>query len=261
MACLVPQKWDGTHQWQWGIVTPAVTPGLSYGSGSLSPTSGYEYVYCYVNTVTGHVSSASPYSANSGPQTSKNITVSYTASTDPQVNQIWIFRTADGGGLFYFLAAVANATSSYTDSTPDSGLNTDLVAPVAGVNNPPPAGMAHVGFYAGRPWGLVGNTLYFGAGPDATIGVGTECWPGANTFDIQGPGTCLKATSPGLAVFSQDTLYLLSGANLASFDLNTWQANFGVMSENAVTQDGDVLYVFTSRGLFFWSSMASDYRK
>lgn len=247
----VPQKWDGANQWMWGIATPSITPGLSFGSGSLSPTSGYSYVYCYFNPVTGQLSSASPYSANTGPQTSKNITVGYTKSADPQVSNIWIFRTLDGGSLYYLLAQVPNLTSSYTDSTADSGLNTDLVAPVAGVNNPPPAGMAHVAFYASRPWGAVGNVLFFGAGPDATIGVGTECWPGANNFTVQGNITSLNPLSIGLAVLTEDTLYLLTGTDITSFDLNPWQKNFGVMSENAVTQDGDVLYVFTSRSLFY----------
>lgn len=246
-----PQKWDGTHLWQWGIVAPSVTPGLSYSSGSLSPTSGYQYVYCYYNSTTGHLSSASSASANTGPLTNKNITVSYTASSDSQVSNIWIFRTADGGSLFYFLVSVSNATSSYTDSTADSGLNTDLIAPVAGVNAPPLAAIAHTAFYASRPWAAVGNVLYYGAGPDATIGVGTECWPAANNFTLPGQITCLRPTSVGLAIFTQDDLYILVGSDISSFTLLPWQVNFGVMTENAVAQDGDVLYVFTSRGLLY----------
>lgn len=245
------QKWDGTHQWLWGISAPIVTPGLSYAAGSLSPTSGYTYVYCYINTVTGHISSGSPVSANTGPQTSKNITVSYSASSDPQVSAIWIFRTVDGGGLYYFLASVANTNGSYTDSTSDSGLNKNLIADVSAVNAPPPTGIAHTAFYAGRPWALVGNVLYAGAGPDATIGVGVECWPGANNWVLPGSGTCLRATSVGLAVFTADDLYILTGNDLSSFTLLPWEMNFGVSGENSVTQDGDLLFVFTSRSMLY----------
>lgn len=245
------EKWDGSHQWKWGIQAPSVTPGLSFSVGALSPTAGYSYVYCYYNSVTGHLSSASPVSANTGPLTGKNITVSYTASGDSQVTNIWIFRIADGGGLYYFLASVANATSNYTDSTADTGLNKNLIADLSGVNSPPPAGMAHTAFYAGRPWGLVGNVLYAGAGPDATIGVGTECWPGANNWVLPGQGTALVATSVGLAVFTYDDLYLLAGTDLTSFTLLPWQINFGVAGENSVTQDGDLLFVFTTRSLFY----------
>jgi hypothetical protein len=246
-----PSKWDGTTVTNWGIVTPAVTPGISTGAGVLSPTSGYSYVYAYYNSTTGHISSASAASANTGPLTSKNITVSYTASGDSQVTNIWIFRTVDGGSLYYFLAQVANTTTSYTDSTADSGLNTLLIAPISGVNNPPPAGMAHVAFYAGYAWGSVGNVLYFSNGPNTTLGSGTESWPASNNFTLPGAITCIRPTSVGLAVFTRDDLYLLAGSSLSTFTLLPWQANFGVPGENCVCQDGDVLYCFTTRAMLY----------
>jgi len=76
------KKWNGTTVENWGIQPPVSAPSLSFGSGALSPTSGYTYVYCYVNSTTGHVSQASPLSANTGALTSQNITVSYAASSE-----------------------------------------------------------------------------------------------------------------------------------------------------------------------------------
>jgi len=231
-----------------GITAPASAPSLSFGAGALSPLRGYVYVYVYRNSTTGHVSTASPVSANTGALTSQNITVHYTASSDAQVDKIWIFRTQDGGGQFYFLTEVANATSTFTDSTADSGLNTAIVAPVAHANDPIPSGAGLLVWHAGRLWVASGNNLYFSAGPDATLGNGAEAWPPANVFPCPGKITALRSTSSGLAVFTADNLYVVYGVDAASFTVpQLWQANFGVPDQNHVVQDGDLLFMYTSK--------------
>jgi len=245
-------KWDGTTRTNMGIVAPSVAPTLSYVSGSLSPTSGYQYVYVYRNSSTGTTSSASPASANTGQQTSKNISVGYTASADSQVDKIDIYRTADGGGVYYFLVTVNNGTSTYTDSTADSGLNTDQLAPVAGVNAPPPSGISLLVWHMGRLWAAAGNVLYFSAGPDCTNGVGAEAWPASNNLPVAGNITALVSTSQGLVVFTSDNAYVVGGTDSSSFTTpQIWQKNFGVANQNCVTQDGDLLFVFTTKGQLF----------
>jgi len=244
------KKWDQTTVSKWGIAKPATAPTLSFSAGALSPTSGYTYCYVYKNSSTGHISTASPRSANTGPQTAKNVVVSYVASSDSQVDKIDIYRNNDGGSIFYFLAEVANATSTYTDSTADSGLNNDLVAPLTG-NDPPPTGMSLAVFHEGRIWGVVGNKVYFGSGPDVTNGVGEESWYLPNVFTFPGQVTALASTSIGLIVFTSADAFLITGSSLADFQHGLWQKNFGVQSQNCVAQDGDTLFVFTSRGQLF----------
>lgn len=244
------KKWDGTTVSKWGIAAPVLAPTLSFTAGSLSPTSGYTYCYVYKNSSTGHISTASPRSASTGPQTSKNIVVHYVASTDPQVDAIDIYRNDDGGSLFFFNASVANTTGTYTDSTPDSGLNDDLVAPLTG-NDPPPSGMSLALFHQGRVWGVVGNKVYFGSGPDVTNGVPEESWFLPNVFTFPGQITALASTSVGLIVFTTADSFIITGSSLADFQHGLWQKNFGVMSQNCIAQDGDTLFVFTSRGQLF----------
>jgi hypothetical protein len=244
------KKWNQTTVSGWGIAKSVTAPTLSFGAGSLSPLSGYTYCYCYVNSSTGHVSTASPRSASTGPQTSKNITVGYSTSADAQVDKIWIFRNNDGGSVFYFLAEINNTGSTYTDSTPDSGLNNDIVAPLTG-NDPPPTGMRLALFHEGRMWGVVGNKVYWGSGPDVTTGVGEESWYLPNVFKFPGAVTALASTSVGLIVFTSADAFIITGSSLADFDHGLWQKNFGVASQNCVAQDGDTLFVFTSRGQLF----------
>src|SRR5262249_37720262 len=57
-------------------------PGISLVAGSQTTTIGWQYVFCYGNSNSGHISSPSPVSASTGAFTSKNVQVTLTASTD-----------------------------------------------------------------------------------------------------------------------------------------------------------------------------------
>lgn len=245
------KKWDGTTVTNWGIVAPSTAPSLSFSTGSLSPASGYQYVYAFKNSSSGHISTASPVSANTGPRTSKNIGVSGDRSTDPQVDKIEIYRTNDGGSTFNFLAEISNpgaGTWSYTDSTADSGLNDFIQPAIDHINDPPPAGATDVKFHMGRMWLAVSNKVYFGAGGDTLVGVPEEAFPPANVFVFPGKVTALLSITPGLLVFTSDNIYIIGGGpDLLTFLSTLWLNNFGVKGPNCVAQDGDLFYIYTSR--------------
>lgn len=53
---------------KWGIAAPVTAPTIGFtANGVLTPTSGYTYVYVGKNSQTGHTSTASPVSPNTGP--------------------------------------------------------------------------------------------------------------------------------------------------------------------------------------------------
>lgn len=250
------KKWNGSTVTNLGIVAPVTAPTLSFVSGSLSPLSGYTYGYCYRNSTDGTLSSMSPASASTGPLTSKNIDLSGDRCTDPQCDKIQIYRTLDGGSEFNFLAEIANPVSgtwSFTDSTADSGLNTDIIAPVAGVNDPPPTGASLIVWHAGRLWVASGNVVYFSAGPDCTNGNGTEAWPIGNNFAVPGDILGMAPANGALILFTKDNAWVITGTDSSTFAAPIlWQAGFGIASRNSLTFDGDTLYVLTSRGKL-WS--------
>jgi len=103
----------------------------------------------------------------------------------------------------------------------------------------------------GRFWVASGNTLYFAAGPDCTNGVGQEAFPPANNFVLPGKITALASTTQGLIVWTSDNAYVVTGTDLATFTLIIWQTNFGVANQNCVTQDGDNLFILTTKGQLF----------
>lgn len=174
------------------------------GPAGINPTTGYQYYYAYMSSLTGHVSNVSPISDSTGAQTLQNVLVSGTlmpsqnsgnASHDPQVDLIAIFRNTDGGAFFYLLALIGNGstnqsnllaqgynlintgvvgstlfytstTFTYVDGTPDTSLTTSVFAPLGLLNTPPPAGLTNMEYFEGRMFGSVDNQIYYNTGAD-----------------------------------------------------------------------------------------------
>ena len=180
----------------------------SAGAG-LSPKTGYQYYYAFMNSYTGHLSNVSPISVSTGVQTGQIITASGVGmqtvasgpyATDPQVDTIVVFRNVDGGAFFFQIASFANPGSSgsagtwnLSDIAPDNGvsvsttlklngvpstiteaLNTSLYAPVALMNSLPPTGIINMEYFEGRMWGSVNNILYFNTAADNATLLGIQ---------------------------------------------------------------------------------------
>jgi hypothetical protein len=249
------KKWDGTTVTGWGIASPITAPTVGFVTGTLSPTAGYRWVYVYKDSSNGHVSTASPVSAFTGPQTLKNFTIGGSYSTDTRVDKVSIYRIKDGGALYNFVTDIANNSAggswSFTDSTTDANLNDFILAPTSHVNDPPPAGASLVTFHMGRMWVAVGNKLYFGGGPQITNGVPEEAFPPANVFKLPGKITAMVSTTNGLAVWTTDDWFFVLGTDIGNFYVVKYQSNFGVANQNCVVQDGDLVFIFTQRKQLF----------
>lgn len=143
----------------WGITKPSSAPTFAADSGTgISGT--FTYVYTYVNTTSGHESSASD--ASSGHSvTNKTINLTgLVASADPQVDKINIYRTTDSGAYYYYLAQINNGTTTYADSIADTALGTTQ-APA--YNDPPPVNFKAVEEWDGVIWGFEADStvIYF----------------------------------------------------------------------------------------------------
>lgn len=261
-----PRVWDGSSGIvdYLGIIAPAVAPSISPNAGSgMTANTGWQYVYCYNSPKYTHVSTASPVSASSGPGTWASITVSGPRSTDPQVTQIQIYRTPDGGSTFEFLGQVANPASgnfTYTDTAHDSSLNPFILAPQNGANNPPlanAAGSSGWAYYAGRLWYGVANTLYFSGGPDTTNGNGLMAFPTSNYFTFPDSIQRLVPYANGLLVFTTKDIWAILGTSATTFYPKLQQSGLGVNQWFCVDVNGSEIYVFTNRRQFVMISPSS----
>jgi len=214
------------------------------------------------------------------------ITPSGPYSADPQVDGIELYLNTDGGGFWYqvppalllesgiFINGV-QITSLLTDAfgnqyipnpgtttsvgtwrvvdiVPDAALNTQIYAPIAFLNSPPPAGLTNLEYFAGRLWGSVGNILYYStAADDATLlnilqnGVGPESWDPTNYLTFNSPIVRSVATGIGLLVFTTTDVWIVAGTNLGSFQSYKQLANVGIGSYNAICVDGSNILMYT----------------
>lgn len=244
---------------------PTASPA---GSGSFDATDGYQYVYAYSNGSppygSGAFSNATTPSDSTGTFSSKeNVEVDVTASTDPQVNQIWVFRTTDGGedGLFYALPTnpYPNTSATITDAALDSELVTTQIAATAYQNTTPPLGAIDPVYHMSRVFVHVGNTVYYSSGPDLgnIMGNGNEAFPPANNFVFPSLVIRKVPTSVGLLIFTISDVYIIYGNGSAiaalagTSGINVFYAalfleRLGLASPFALSVQGTTIYLMSS---------------
>lgn len=207
--------------------TGGPTIAVAGGAGAFTATAGYTYVFCYGNSATGHISSPTPPSANTGVFTNRlNVAVTLTASTDPQVNQIRVFRTTDGGGGTYFelpSSPYPNSNAVITDSALDASLQIGSLAPTPTFNDPPTPFQGPI-YFSGRIWGFIGNKVWFSGLEEINQGVPEESFPSGIAgnfwaFDepVQAIGVAGVGTSSTLVVFCGGRMYGITGNTLDTF--------------------------------------------
>ena len=232
-----------------GVTGPIVTPG---GVGSFAAQNGFIYAYSYGSSVSGNESNLSPPSASTGPFSGKlNVGVAVLASPDPQVNQIHVYRTTDGGpaNVFFELpnSPFPNSNATILDTAADSALQVTSVQQYPSINYPPPVGASGFEWYGGRLWCFVGNVLFFSSGPDILKGNEPECWNPDYSFEL--PVDIVRLVplgSAGMFVVTIDEIHLVQGNSTESFTVTPWALGIGARTYNAVDADGSNVYIYTT---------------
>lgn len=215
---------------------PSITL-VNSGSGDLAATNGgFQYAFAYGNSTTAPevVSNISSPSIATGNNTGStfNVQVVLVHSTDPQVTKIHVYRTKDGGSIFYELpnSPVANVDQTFTDNLSQTLIGStrlDLVntqnffnqAPTF-VNSRPPAGLINLTYHLGRVWGSGSpstsnaNIVYYSRNGDnsvTSVGNGNEAFPPQNTFTFPSQVVRLEANPLGLMVFTVSDVYVIQG--------------------------------------------------
>jgi hypothetical protein len=175
-----------------------------------------------------------------------------------------VYRTADGGGIWYYAGAIINPGAGnawqFVDVIPDIDLTTDLVAPISHLNDPPvgqPGSIAApsipgtvLAYWQGRLWMASGQYLYFDAGIDCLNGDPHQSWPPANRFEYAGQIVALTPLGHGgMLVWMSDRLgIVVGGPQTLTFYPDTIMHNFGIASANAIWQDGQTLHLISTQG-------------
>lgn len=255
----------GATEPTWGTTVGSVTSPdgnctwVNVGPGTILVTGEVQYAYSY-HSVDGSVSTASPLtyqnlaSAIVGSQASYRAALSGATIADDQVDQIWLWRTVQGGSTLLLLTTIPNpsvgtaTTWSYTDYLPDTSLNSLITGPVAGANDPPPVGITALTYHVGRLWGAVGNIAYSSGGPDVSAGNGNTAWNPLDFYEYPSSVTRMDPTSYGLTVYTLSDPYLIQGLGTTSspFFSIPFLKRLGLVSYDAFAVNGGIAYMYTS---------------
>ncbi len=225
------RKWDPTNGLSnWGITAPAAAPVVATVAGTLVANIGYQYVVCYHNSASGHVSSPSPKSAVIVPAT-QGVQVTLVAAADAQVTGIKVFRTTDSvatgtnGATFLEITSspFTNTNQNITDNTADTALNISSIAPTPTFNDPPPAMQALV-YFSGRVWGFSGSKVFFSGLEEIITGTPEEAFPSGTAgnfwrFDqpVQALAVAGDVPNQTLVIFCGGRIYGITGNTLDTF--------------------------------------------
>jgi len=215
------RKYDGTNEQKWGITAPTVTPvATNSASGSVPAAIGHRYRYAFENSATGHLSDLSP-SSDEITTASRQWQITGSGSSDAQVDQIRIFRTEDGGSVYYELSESPIADPGAATWTLDDDNDTDAQlkstqAPIVTVNAEPTAGTG-VEFFAGRLWWFNNDTLYFTGFEEVNNGRNVESAPSDNKFEFGQEITGLASSSGLLFLATRNSIWTISGDSISTF--------------------------------------------
>ena len=220
--------------------------------------------------LTGGISTSSPSASVTGSNVGAVNTITGLGSTDPQVDTIEIYRSADGGGVgnMFWLTDIPNPQPvggnaqpwSFDDYLPSApigifpGLNNLIPAPIDDENDPPPAGFRPLcsKLHFARIFGAVGNTVFFSGGPDVLTGNPNEAFNPVDEFPFQSTVTTLIHTPAGLICpTTTDFECIFGGPSTGSFFDTTVLPGTGMFSPNAWDLHGGEIY-FLSTDSQFW---------
>lgn len=228
-------------------------PTFSGSGGSVFPDGGvWGYRFTFI-TENGKESNGGPevQADNSAGGTGFDSIehVNLPVSTNPAVTKRRVYRTVSGGTEWFFHSTINdNVTTSFSDTTPDSGLGTSLV-PLAGddVNDkspPPQAGIVKIwkrtAFLAGDP--LNPQVLFFSEfdNPDAV--------PVLNAFELDNVITGIFETHEGLVVTTDTDMWRVIGDN-PNYFVERVVKDKGAIGERAVGNAREDGYAFDADGV------------
>jgi hypothetical protein len=254
---------SGSTEPTWATAVGATTTdgGLTWtclGPGSIITTYGWNWGFS-THGIDGSVSTSSPVASIYGPIVGPSVTsfsdtdlltLTGDFTADDQIDQLWVWRSVQGGStatLFLEDQIPSDSgTFSYSElGIPDTSLIIETSAPVSDENNPPPVGMTALSYHLGRVWGAVGNFVYPSNGPGGT-GNGNTAWNPANFFEF--PSSVIRTwpTTNGLIVFTLSDVYVIQGTTTASFFSTPFLVGTGLGNYDGFTVKGALPVFYTT---------------
>lgn len=199
---------------EWGIDAPTIAAVNAVGTGTgLTGTYNAKYTYC-IKSGTTVITESNPSEASTSTVTLSNqsLKLTYAAPASAYgVTHVRMYRTVNGGEIYYHDQDVAVATGSIDSTTTDANLGTEVEVD----NNRPPLGTLVIGpMYNGICFIALGNLLYWCKSKQP------EYWPETNFIEVgpkQFPILCLLSLDGQLYALTKSQIWWIQGTTSSSF--------------------------------------------
>jgi len=272
---------SGVTEPTWGTTLGAAVTdgGLTWkcisvgGSGSSLSYQSLQYAYS-THAVDGSVSTASPVAVIYGGVLGEApavldpiLTLAATSPglfTDPQIDQIWIWRTVQGGATLILEDQIPADGLTNTFSYGEAGiadastlglasLNALIPAPVADANDPPTATSLPMCYAFQRVWWADGNLVRYSGGPDTLAGNGNTAQPPVNFIAFLGKVYAIipvTVQNGGLIVYTSSGIQIILGTGTATnpFYSTTYYRSVNVVNYNAISLFNTTMFVMEATG-------------
>lgn len=244
-----PAQWDGTNAIDMvGIEAPAAA--ITHTVSGTGITGSFLYMYTYYNSTTGLESDWSPLSATASPSNQQvNLTIPTTASTGTS-DKVRIYRTTDGGSLFYLLQTQDIATGTYTDTTSDATLLGNAQSSDQGDHGLPPSNSYICAAFAAHVWWVDATNptdLYYSK-PYIGSDITTEYVPSTNVVRFDEPITGLLKTPGRLLVVHPRNISAITGSSSADFQREPFIQGVGTLFPNSIATNGKWVVMLGEEG-------------
>ena len=234
----------------------------------LTATVGWSYGVALVNSLDDTVSNMSQGSPSTGPVAHASyiqLPAAYglppIAQIDLQADYVNIYRTTDGGATYLLVPGIDNSgytlplndylKNGYQDTTPDTGLNTEITGAQAGENTPPATGAINLVYHLNRIFYSIGNVVYWTSGPLDPSGNGLNGTAPANFSFAPSLVKRMFPTSIGLFVFTISDIYIIAGQGTTTNPIQPaepYLPGVGILSYNAMDNCGTIVGLLTTDG-------------
>jgi hypothetical protein len=235
--------------YEWGIEPPSAPTVAASTLTGLTGVYSVKITYCRkVGSTVVSESDPSDASADSSSLTNDSLLVSWTASSDPQVTHVRVYRTTGGGLIYLHDQDVPIGTTSVDTNTADGSLGDTVETD----HDRPPLGSMVIGpTYNGICFILKDNLLYF---CDAKL---PEYWPTTNFLEVSTPQFPLKSAAfmnGQLYCFSKNEIFFIQGTGSSSFFPYAMKAKAGAQNIfGALSVPGKGIFHTGTDGIYLFS--------
>ncbi len=248
-------KIAGNNMTEWGVAAPTVAPTITTGT-STGLTGSYNAKYTYLvkdGTTVIAESNPSPDATSAQSLSNQKLRVSWTASSDPQVTHVRVYRTVASGLVYFVDQDIAIGTVTVDTNTADTALG----VPAPDDHDRPPTGISVVTppLFGGIIFMAKDNLLYFSKTKEP------EYVPSLNFIEVGSISFPIKALvnfNGQLHALTAEQIYLIQGTVAGSFIAVPMAALTGAPNKyGAVGVKGKGIYHVGADGIYLFTGTDS----